>query len=420
MLALGGAMLADLAIVVLGPSRQCVAEIMAQPVGIQFVDRAKAVVAQDRLQHLVSQKELVATVQVEIKNARFAGRRFVEQGLQFDDRVPYRPAQVRQIEAAEQSVPVRIVGLCQVQQFAHAGCRLCAEIGDAHGKLLHALVHPVRLGIPRHEVAPDAAAHKGFGLLVAMLVLFPFDQFGIALRAVGIQRPFVHLDVGGGRQVNHPTGAMVAVEIAIKRGLDRRRGEHAFDELLQPLLFINPLVGLRPDAQFFDVVEVDRCRRTLFGGQRFEVMDRFGCGGKRNAIAQRFRDREQVESAAAFLRREKTGQFPDPPARAQEVIVVDRDVANAGIGERGCHGRLPDPFREPGAARSPAERSLQAARQGGKLRTAVAFRDRCQHRLCVAAAEHFDLAAHHHLAQFCHVVGKSPEQIVEQPSAEVC
>src|SRR5258705_10136455 len=88
--ALRGAIIADLAIVMLGPPRQRVAEIVAQPVGIQFMDGAEAVVADDRLQHVVAQEELIATVQIEIEDGRYARRRLVEQRLQFDERIPYR------------------------------------------------------------------------------------------------------------------------------------------------------------------------------------------------------------------------------------------------------------------------------------------------------------------------------------------
>ena len=333
-LALHGAMITDLAIVVLGPPCQRIAEIVAQPVGIQFVDRAETVIADDRLQQIVADEEFVVAVQIEIDDGQVAGRGLVEQCLQFDQCVPYRPAQMRQIEPAEQSVPVGVIGLREMQQLAHVGRRLGAEFGNARRKLLHALVHPVRFGVTRHEVAPDAASHEGFRLLVVLLVFFPPHQFGIAVRAIGIERPFVHFDVRGGRQIDHTPGALPGVEVAIQRGLDRRGGDHAFDELLEPLFLVNPDVGFRPDAQLLDVVEIDCGRGAVLGRQRFQVLDRLGCGGKRDPVAQRLRNRKQVETAAAFFRREIAGQLLAALSRAEKVIVVHGDVTDGAVGQR--------------------------------------------------------------------------------------
>src|SRR5258708_23994123 len=131
-----GAMIADLSIIVLPPSRQRITEIVTQAVGVQFVNRAETIIANDCLQHAVAEEKLVAAVQIEIGSGRFAGCGPVEQRLQFDDRIPYRAAQVRQIEAAEQTVPVRVIGLRQVRSEEHTSelqspdhlvCRLLLE-----------------------------------------------------------------------------------------------------------------------------------------------------------------------------------------------------------------------------------------------------------------------------------------------------
>ena len=94
-------MVANFPVIVFGAARQRVAEIMAQPVGVQFVDCAEAIVADHRLQQLVADEKFIAAVEVEIDDRPFAWVRLVEQGFQFDDRVPYRAAQVRQVDAAE-------------------------------------------------------------------------------------------------------------------------------------------------------------------------------------------------------------------------------------------------------------------------------------------------------------------------------
>jgi len=64
-------------------------------------------------------------VKVEIRRGNSRARRaLVEQRLQRDDGVVHGAAQMRQVRAAEQAVPVCVVRLRLIQQRSHFGVRL--------------------------------------------------------------------------------------------------------------------------------------------------------------------------------------------------------------------------------------------------------------------------------------------------------
>ena len=142
-------------------------------------------------------------------------------------------------------------------------------------------------------------------------------------------------------------------------------------------------------------------------------------GRERDAVAQRLGDREQPDAAAVLLGAEMPAQLLYGLSGAQEVVVVDGDVFHAGVGERRDDAALPDPLGEPAALGPAPDQPLQPIRQGVDLADAVAGRDRCQHRLRIAAAEQLRLSAIHHRAQQRHVLRIVIEQPLQQPAAEV-
>ena len=167
-------------------------------------------------------------------------------------------------------------------------------------QLEHALVHPVRLGIAGQEVAPDPAAQKRALLVKLKVVPRAFDQARITPGGGRRQGPFVHLAVGGGGQVDQAATGMSGLKLGVRGGHNGGRGEHAFEKLDQPAARVDPVIGVRPDPEFLDVIEIDR-RLIAARCQPFEIAHGIRRRGERQAVAQAFVDRKQIESAAFFL-----------------------------------------------------------------------------------------------------------------------
>ena len=359
-------------------------------------------------------------VAVEIASRQSQWRRHaVERRLQRQQVVPDGAAQVRQVEAAEQAVPVGIVGLGAVQLRLH-GRRtpVRRQRRQARRDVEHALVHPVRFREAHEEVAPHAAAQEGLAVLEAAGVLLLLDQRMVGARRPRRQRPFVHLDVGGGRQIDDAARLLARVEVGVGCRLDQRRSQHALDEARQPALLVDPVVGLGPDAELLDVVEIDGGAMAF---ARQVLQPGHGAFRRREGqpVARLFRDREQVEPAAILLGGEMAVEPPRRLAGAEEVIVVHRHVFDAGVGQRRHDGRFPDALGEPGALGPLAEQALDLVGKRVDLADAVAMRDRGEHRLAIAGAEPFDLTAPGHRRQPRHVLGIARHQPVEQPAGEM-
>jgi hypothetical protein len=197
---------------------------------------------------------------------------------------------------------------------------------------------------------------------------------------------------------------------------DEGRSQHALDEVLQPASLVDPVVGLGPDAELLDVVEVDGRRAARFIRHGLDVLH--GLVGRREgqSIAQGFGDGEQVQAAAVLLGGVEAVELVPLAAGAEEMVVVHHDVADAGIGQGRHHGGFPHPLGEPGALGTLQEILLQPVRHGGQLAHAVPVGDHRQHRLHVAGAEEFHLAPVRHFAQQPHVLRLVGHEPFQQPA----
>jgi len=90
------------------------------------------------------------------------------------------------------------------------------------------------------------------------------------------------------------------------------------------------------------------------------------------------------ESVAVKLREIEAG--------AEEMIIVDERVLDAGERERGGDFGFPDAFREPRAARAHVEMLFDVAGEPRDLFAAVFGRDRNQDGFVKTSADNFDLA----------------------------
>ncbi len=141
--------------------------------------------------------------------------------------------------------------------------------------------------------------------------------------------------------------------------------------------------------------------------------------GERNAVAQPFGNREQIQRLATFFGGVVAIQIGHFLARAQEVVVIHGDVANARVRQRRYHGGFPHPLGQPGSLRTLAVAVFQLVRETGDLPEAILLRNHRQHRLGIACAKQFHLTACHHVAQQRHVFGEFVVQIIQQPAAEM-
>ena len=181
---------------------------------------------------------------------------------------------------------------------------------------------------------------------------------------------------------------------------------------------VDPVVGLRPDAELFDVVEIDGGGVALVG-QVFQVADDLVRRREGQAVAQGFGDREEVEPGAILLGAEEAVQFVSGFAGAEEMVVVDGHVGDAGFGQRRHHGRFPDALGEPGAGRCDAGPRGQFVVQRAQLADPVAVGNGGEHRFGVTGTEQLDLAARDHFGEQRHVSRMAFAQPVEQPARKM-
>ncbi len=293
-----------------------------------------------------------------------------------------------QIKSAEQPVPVCVVGLTFVERVQHLRRFLVVrQTVKTLGERQHALVHPVRFRVAHEEIAPYAAAHVGLGQFVTVVVLFLINQIGIVMRGRHRQCPLVHFDIGSGGQIDDAAGFRHGVIIAVSHGLDDVGIEHAFDEVAQPAALVDPFVGFRPDAEFLDIIEINRRRLLAVISQTFKVAHHLLRRREWQAITQSLGNREKVDLTAIFLGGVIAIEHTLVLAGTHEMVIVYRHVADAGIRQRRHNRGFPHPLCKPCAERQFAQRILQAGRKTGNLPDTVTRRYRGQHRFGKAGAE---------------------------------
>ena len=115
--------------------------------------------------------------------------------------------------------------------------------------------------------------------------------------------------------------------------------------------------------------------------------------GARDAVAQALLRAEDGQQPALVVGRVGAPHVVLGDGRAAQVVVVEHGVRVAGVDQGRRQRRLPDALRQPRAAGSDAEPSLQVGAHALELAEPVAVGQRRQDRLEVAAADDLDLAA---------------------------
>ncbi len=228
-------------------------------------------------------------------------------------------------------------------------------------------------------------------------------------------QPLVHLGIRCRGKIHQATACIAAVKAAKRLGLDAPRGLDAREQLLEPAALVDPFVGVRPDAELLDIIEVDRGRSAW---RAFDRLDHI-CGRReRDHVAQVLRDGKDIEAFAALLGRivaiQRSGD-----AGAAQMRIVDRHETQPAVVQGGDDRGFPYALRQPRAARPHAEEIAEAQRQRAQLGAPVTIGYRRQHRLGVAAADHLELARAHHARDARDVIRELDIEIAEQPAADV-
>ena len=112
--------LADLLVVGLVPPRQGIGKVVATTVMVPLDDAGEGLRGNDDLGLGIVAEPLFATIQIDVEGRE--GRSFthpIQSRLQGQQGVIDRPAQMGQVDAAKESMPIGIVGLSGVQGSAH-------------------------------------------------------------------------------------------------------------------------------------------------------------------------------------------------------------------------------------------------------------------------------------------------------------
>ena len=208
------------------------------------------------------------------------------------------------------------------------------------------------------------------------------------------QRPFAHLEIGRGRDVDPADRPVSGQPVG---GRDRGDGWVRLDRAEEP---VDPavgapavLVGVRPGPELLAVVAHEAEPVAGRRGVRLEVADDVLDPPERDPVAQLPVRPEDGQEAALVLGGVRPPQRVVVERGRPEVGVVEDRPAVAGVDDRGRQVRLPDPLGQPGAGRPTPADPLDLVGHPAQLVDPVPLRERGQDRLEVAAAQELDLVA---------------------------
>ena len=169
---------------------------------------------------------------------------------------------------------------------------------------------------------------------------------------------------------------------------------------LKPAVGVAMFVGAGPDAEFFEVVAHGRESARMLARGGAQKVGGFADFAKGNQIAERFAGRGAAftvwpRSSASVV----AVELLELESGAEEMIVVDERVVDAGGSERRRDLGLPDALGEPRAARTNAKMLFDVSGKAGNLFASVFVGDRDQDGFVEAAADDFDLAGTHEGAE---------------------
>src|SRR5688572_544200 len=176
----------------LATSGQRISEVFAEREAGQFLDRAAACGTDDRRKSGRVNPEFRVAIMIDVPRFPLQWLVLPQLLLRGGEVSPYLGSEERQVQSAEDSVPVRIIALRTSDRATRRG--RIATLATQFRQCEHLLVHPVRLRILHQEVAPMRSANQraiGVEASLAQFLLEVEKPKG----SVHGQRPSFHLAV---------------------------------------------------------------------------------------------------------------------------------------------------------------------------------------------------------------------------------
>src|SRR5256712_1180458 len=175
------------------------------------------------------------------------------------------------------------------------------------------------------------------------------------------------------------------------------------EQALEITFLVDPLIGVRPQAELLPVVGVGDRDLTSPFAEPCEKADEVLRDAERNQIAEIFADREDRQRVAFFFRQ----VIPRQAARVEPCLHEMRVVQDCVPQPRRCElfrqQPLPGALGEPEPPRGCAKTAVQPAREQPDLSYCVTVREDRKDTLAETAAEDLDLVGHDEL---CEPVGE--------------
>ena len=239
-------------------------------------------------------------------------------------------AQVREVDPAEDAMPVHVVALRAPEVLLRLADLLRRVEDAASGELLgddeHALVQRVRLGILREEVAPERRRDERLELLAELVACL-----AVASRRGGVERPLAHLGIRAAGDVHAARWLLEDPSVFERRGLDKVRLRDRAEELLEPPILVHALVGPRPRAELLAVIGVDdelRAGRVPLA----QLLQRGAHISERDEVTQLHAAWKDHERKALVLGDVRLTELVLLQAGPEEVLVVEHGVRDARLG----------------------------------------------------------------------------------------
>ncbi len=181
---------------------------------------------------------------------------------------------------------------------------------------------------------------------------------------------------------------------------------------------MDALVSARPRAELLAVVRIHDQARAC-GVALAELLDRRTHVAERNEVAQLHAAGEHDHRKTLVLGDVRLTGLVLLQAGAQEVLVVEHGVRNAGLSEERWKVWLPHALGQPGAKRPLTEDRVDPVGERPDLAHAIPARHADEDRLVVTAGKELDLAAPDQVGEVADDVGPVGLEPVQEGSGEV-
>src|SRR3989454_7819427 len=371
-----------------GPARERVHEIRRRRVDVPLDDRPALHVHEYRAR-VAAEDVLVIAVDLVVALLSGGGATAAQDPFRLQPRRVRVGTKVREVDAAEAAMPIHVVPLSAPEVLLRL-TYLGRRIEDAPaGKLLahdeHPLLQAIGLGVLREEVAPERRDDQG-GEIVTELV----PRLRVALRGVGLERPLRHLGVGPAGDVDPLRRFLEDPRILERRRLDEVGLRDRREELLEPTVLVNALIGAGPRAELFAVVRVDDEARAFIRSHA-KLLDRLTHVAERDEVAKLHASGEDDQRETLVFGDIRLAELLRAKTRLKKVLVVEHRVRDARLREKRRKVRLPDAFRQPCSERPLSEDRVYTIGKRPNLGDAIAPRHADEDRLVVTTGKKLDL-----------------------------